>query len=78
LHCFTKAPLPPHPSHNIGAAPIAGGLADNILTVGADSLLSGLSPDLALRSLCESRDQQDEMPFGIAAAAATTGAGIAP
>lgn len=50
---------------NIAAAAIAGGLADNILVIGADSLLTGLSPDLALRSMTESRDQQYEMPFGI-------------
>ncbi|PZP94609.1 MAG: thiolase [Variovorax paradoxus] len=50
---------------NIAAAAIAGGLADNILIIGADSLLTGLSPDLALRSMTESRDQQYEMPFGI-------------
>lgn len=41
------------------------GLADTILIVGADSLYSGLSPDLALRAMTESRDQQYEMPFGI-------------
>lgn len=50
---------------NIGAAAIAGGLAENILIIGADSLLTGLSPDLALRAMAESRDQQYEMPFGI-------------
>ncbi|MCY1171358.1 MAG: thiolase [Pseudomonadota bacterium] len=50
---------------NIAAAAIAGGLAKNILIVGADSLLTGLSPDLALRAMTESRDQQYEMPFGI-------------
>jgi acetyl-CoA acetyltransferase len=50
---------------NIAAAAIAGGLAENILIIGADSLLTGLSPDLALRSMTESRDQQYEMPFGI-------------
>ena len=50
---------------NIAAAAIAGGLAETILIVGADSLLTGLTPDLALRSLTESRDQQYEMPFGI-------------
>ena len=33
--------------------------------VAGDSLLSGLTPELALRSLTESRDQQYEMPFGI-------------
>jgi acetyl-CoA acetyltransferase len=50
---------------NIGAAAIYGGLAETVLVVGGDSLLTGLTPDLALRSLTESRDQQYEMPFGI-------------
>jgi acetyl-CoA acetyltransferase len=50
---------------NIAAAAIAGGLANTILVIGSDSLLTGLSPDLALRSMTESRDQQYEMPFGI-------------
>lgn len=50
---------------NVAAGAIAGGLAKNILVVGADSLLTGLSPDLALRAMTESRDQQYEMPFGI-------------
>ena len=50
---------------NIAAAAIAGGLAETVLVVGGDSQLSGLSPDLALRSMSESRDQQYEMPFGI-------------
>jgi acetyl-CoA acetyltransferase len=50
---------------NVGAAAIAGGLADVVLVVGGDSLLTGLTPDLALRSMTESRDQQYEMPFGI-------------
>jgi acetyl-CoA acetyltransferase len=53
---------------NIGAAAIAGGLAETILLVGGDSLLTGLTTDLALRSMSESRDQQYEMPFGIPAA----------
>ena len=35
-----------------------GGLAETVLVVGGDSLLTGLSPDLALRSMTESRDQQ--------------------
>ncbi len=46
---------------NIGAAAIHGGLAETVLVVGGDSLLSGLTPELALRSLTESRDQQYEM-----------------
>jgi acetyl-CoA acetyltransferase len=50
---------------NIAAAAIHGGLAETVLVVGGDSLLSGLTPELALRSLTESRDQQYEMPFGI-------------
>jgi len=50
---------------NIAAAAIAGGLSETVLVVGGDSLLTGLSPDLALRSMTESRDQQYEMPFGI-------------
>jgi acetyl-CoA acetyltransferase len=50
---------------NIGAAVIHGGLAEVVLVAGGDSLLSGLTPDLALRALTESRDQQYEMPFGI-------------
>jgi acetyl-CoA acetyltransferase len=50
---------------HVGAAAIAGGLADVVLVAGGDSLLTGLTPDLALRSMTESRDQQYEMPFGI-------------
>lgn len=50
---------------HIAAAAVAGGLAETVLVVGADSLLSGLSTDLTLRSMSESRDQQYEMPFGI-------------
>jgi acetyl-CoA acetyltransferase len=50
---------------NIAAAAIATGLAKNVLVLGADSLMTGLTPDLALRSLSESRDQQYEMPYGI-------------
>lgn len=50
---------------NIGAAAIHGGLAETVLIVAADSLMTGLTPELTLRSLTESRDQQYEMPFGI-------------
>jgi len=50
---------------NVAAAAITGGLAQTVLLVAGDSLLTGLSPDLALRSMTESRDQQYEMPFGI-------------
>ncbi|HET6600303.1 MAG TPA: thiolase, partial [Burkholderiaceae bacterium] len=50
---------------HVAAAAITGGLAETVLVVGADSLLTGLTPDLALRAMSESRDQQYEMPFGI-------------
>jgi acetyl-CoA acetyltransferase len=50
---------------HVAAAAIHGGLAETVLVVGADSLLTGLTPDLALRAMSESRDQQYEMPFGI-------------
>ncbi|MGE4242460.1 thiolase C-terminal domain-containing protein [Ramlibacter sp.] len=50
---------------NIAAAAIHGGLAETVMVVGADSLMTGLTPDLALRSMTESRDQQYEMPYGI-------------
>ena len=50
---------------HVGAAAIAGGLAETVLVTGGDSLLSGLTPELAMRSMTESRDQQYEMPFGI-------------
>ena len=50
---------------HVGAAAIQAGLAQTVLLVGADSLLTGLTPHLALRSMSESRDQQYEMPFGI-------------
>lgn len=50
---------------NIGAAAIQGGLAKVVLVTAGDSLMTGLTPDMALRSLTESRDQQYEMPFGI-------------
>jgi len=50
---------------NVAAAAIAGGLANNVLIVSADSLLTTLSPDLTLRAMTEGRDQQYEMPFGI-------------
>lgn len=49
----------------IAAAAINAGLARYILIAAGDSLLTGLTPDLALRSMTESRDQQYEMPFGI-------------
>ncbi|UGV28668.1 thiolase [Rhodopseudomonas boonkerdii] len=50
---------------NIGAAAIQGGLAKVILLTAGDSLMTGLTPEMALRSMTESRDQQYEMPYGI-------------
>lgn len=50
---------------NTAAAVLECGLAKNILIVGADSMLSGLTPELAMRAMTESRDQQYEMPFGV-------------
>ncbi len=50
---------------NIAAAAINGGLADTVLVACGDSLLTGMTPDMAIRAMTESRDQQYEMPFGI-------------
>lgn len=50
---------------NIAAAAIHGGLAETVLVAAGDSMLTGMTPELALRALTESRDQQYEMPFGI-------------
>ena len=50
---------------NEAAAAINAGYAKNVLVVIGDSLLTGMTPDMALRSMTESRDQQYEMPFGI-------------
>ncbi len=50
---------------NTAAAAICSGLADTVLVACGDSLLTGMTPDLAIRAMTESRDQQYEMPFGI-------------
>ncbi len=50
---------------NTAAAAISAGLADTVLVACGDSLLTGMTPDLAIRAMTESRDQQYEMPFGI-------------
>ncbi|MFO1190260.1 MAG: thiolase [Alphaproteobacteria bacterium] len=54
-------------SLNQAAAAVAGGLADVVLFAIGDALLSGLTADMALKAMSESRDQQYEMPFGIPA-----------
>jgi len=50
---------------NTAAAAIYAGLADTVLVACGDSLLTGMTPDMAIRAMTESRDQQYEMPFGI-------------
>ncbi len=50
---------------NTAAAAIHSGLADTVLVACGDSLLTGMTPDMAMRAMTESRDQQYEMPFGI-------------
>jgi acetyl-CoA acetyltransferase len=50
---------------NTAAAAINAGLADTVLVACGDSLLTGMTPDMAIRAMTESRDQQYEMPFGI-------------
>ena len=52
---------------NQAAAAINAGLAEVILFTIGDSMLTGMTPDMALRAMSESRDQQYEMPFGIPA-----------
>ena len=52
-------------SVNTAAAAIHAGLADTVLVACGDSLLTGMTPDMAIRAMTESRDQQYEMPFGI-------------
>ena len=50
---------------NTAAAAIHAGLAETVLLACGDSLLTGMTPDMAIRAMTESRDQQYEMPFGI-------------
>ena len=50
---------------NTAAAAIHAGLAETVLVACGDSLLTGMTPDMAIRAMTESRDQQYEMPFGI-------------
>ncbi len=52
-------------SVNLAAAAVQGGLARNVLITAGDSLLTGMTPDMALRAMTESRDPQYEAPFGI-------------
>jgi len=50
---------------NMAAAAIHGGLANTVVVACGDSLLTGMTPDRAIRAMSEGRDQQYEMPFGI-------------
>lgn len=50
---------------NQAAAAVAGGLADVVLFATGDAMLTGLTTELALKAMSETRDQQYEVPFGI-------------
>ncbi|MEK7386307.1 MAG: thiolase [candidate division NC10 bacterium] len=52
-------------SVNVAAAAIHAGLADTVVVCCGDNMLSGLTRDLAIKALVESRDPQYEAPFGL-------------
>ncbi|MBI2198774.1 MAG: thiolase [Candidatus Rokubacteria bacterium] len=52
-------------SVNVAAAAIHAGLADTVVVCCGDNMLSGLTRDLAVKALIESRDPQYEAPFGL-------------
>ena len=52
-------------SVNVAAAAIYAGLADTVVVCCGDNMLSGLTRDLAVKALIESRDPQYEAPFGL-------------
>jgi len=52
-------------SVNVAAAAIHAGLADTVVVCCGDNMLSGLTRDLAVKVLIESRDPQYEAPFGL-------------
>lgn len=52
-------------SVNVAAAAIHAGLADTVVVCCGDNMLSGLTRDLAVKVLVESRDPQYEAPFGL-------------
>ncbi len=52
-------------SVNVAAAAIHAGLADTVVVCCGDNMLSGLTRDLAVKALVESRDPQYEAPFGL-------------
>jgi acetyl-CoA acetyltransferase len=51
-------------SVSVGAAAIHAGLAETVVVCCGDNFLSGLTRDLAVKALTESRDPQYEAPFG--------------
>jgi len=52
-------------SVSVAAAAIHAGLADTVVVCCGDNMLSGLTRDLAVKALVESRDPQYEAPFGL-------------
>jgi acetyl-CoA acetyltransferase len=52
-------------SISLAAAAIHAGLAETVVVCCGDNMLSGMSRDLAVKALVESRDPQYEAPFGL-------------
>ncbi len=52
-------------SVSLAAAAIHAGLAETVIVCCGDNMLSGLTRDLAVKALVESRDPQYEAPFGL-------------
>jgi acetyl-CoA acetyltransferase len=50
---------------NVAAAAIHAGLAETVVVCCGDNMLSGMTRDLAVKALIESRDPQYEAPFGL-------------
>lgn len=50
---------------SVAAAAIHAGLAETVVVCCGDNMLSGMSRDLAVKALIESRDPQYEAPFGL-------------
>ena len=50
---------------SLGAAAIHAGLAETVVVCCGDNMLSGLTRDLAVKALIDSRDPQYEAPFGL-------------
>ncbi|MBI1725674.1 MAG: thiolase, partial [Candidatus Rokubacteria bacterium] len=52
-------------SVSLAAAAIHAGLAETVVVCCGDNMLSGMTRDLAVKALIESRDPQYEAPFGL-------------